>query len=166
MHIVLVDESLRHLDERDRARKASIVPPIGFKRGNIVLMSRVIYRGHHKVGTRMNHGCDVAVKTGESSLVLAHLLPVYPEPRAIIRGAYMQEDARVFLGLIGEVALIPDRPFIEKKRLALRVPVARHLQRGRLGEVVFGRECIVVAGVPIEKKAIRFLLVMKTEQAG
>src|ERR1017187_3638883 len=96
VHIVLVDESLRHLDERNRAGKASIVPPIGFKSGNIVLMSRVIYRGHHKVGTRMNHGCDVAVETGEPSLVLAHLLPVYPEPRAIIRGAYMQEDARVF----------------------------------------------------------------------
>src|ERR1035438_6369704 len=97
VHIVLVDESLRHLDKRNRAGKASIVPPIGLKRGNIVLMPRVIYRGHHKVGTRMNHGCDVAVETGEPYLVLAHLLPVYLEQLTIIRGADMPEAATVVL---------------------------------------------------------------------
>ena len=66
------------------------------------------------------------------------------------------ERRGVFLGLISKVALIPDRPFIVEKRLALRIPVARHLQLGRLGKVVLDGPGVAGLGLLVEKKPFFF----------
>ena len=76
----------------------------------------------------------------------------------------MQKDTRVLLGLVSEVALVPDGPFVEEERLALRVPVAGHFQLGRLGEVVLGQKRIAGLGLAVEKPAILLLFVMKAEK--
>ena len=83
----------------------------------------------------------------------------------IIGGADVKENARMFLGLISEIALVPDGAFIVEERFALRVPVAGHFQFGSCGEVVFGGKGIVGLSFAIQKPAIGLDLVMKTEEA-
>jgi len=89
MHIVLVDESRRNLDERDRARKSAVVPPIGFERGHAVFVAGIIDRGDDKVRARMNRRGYLAVEAGVTSLVLADLLPVDPEPGPVVSRAHV-----------------------------------------------------------------------------
>ena len=143
----------------------SIVPPISFECGNVVFVARVIHGGHDKVCSGMHPLRNLAVKRGVASLVLADLLTVHPEPRTIVGRANVQKDARMFLRLVSEVALIPDRPLVIEERFALRVPVAGHLELGRLGEVVFDRSGILRLGLLVEEPSIRLFLMMEAEQA-
>ena len=80
MHIVLIDECLGNLDQRDRARQPAIIPPIGFERRNAVFVARIIDRRDHKIIAGMNRRRHLAVEAGVTALVLADLLPVDPEP--------------------------------------------------------------------------------------
>ena len=74
MHIILIDKRLRNFNQRDRARQPAIIPPIGFERGNIVFVARVIDGGHDEVIARMNRRGHLAVEAGVTALVLADLL--------------------------------------------------------------------------------------------
>src|ERR1700679_1392654 len=70
----------------------------------------------------------------------------------------MQEDMRMFLWLISEITLIPDGPLIVEERFALCIPVARHLQRGRLRKVILhhsaARLLLLVAAVARESAEV------------
>ena len=166
MQVVLIDEGFGNLNQRDRARQPSIIPPIGFERRNAVCKARIVHRGHHKVSAGVNRGRYLAVEAGKAALVLADLLPVDPEPRSIVGRAHVQKDAGVLFGLVSEVALVPDGPFVEEERFALGVPVAGHLQLGRLGKVVLGHKLVARLCFAVEKPAVFFLLVMKVIEAG
>src|ERR1035438_192704 len=113
MQIVLVDKSLGNLDQRYLARQAAIIPPIGFKRRDVVFVACVVDCGHNKILARMNGRCYIAVEACISALVFAGLLPIDPEVRAVVSGADVQIDMRMFLRLVSEVALIPDWSLIE-----------------------------------------------------
>src|SRR5664279_943652 len=106
MQLVLIDEGFGHFDKGDRAGEAAVVPPIGFESGHAVFVASVIYGGYNKITAFVNGGSYVAVEAGVSTFVLTDLLPVDPEPGAIVGRAYVQKDARVCLWLIREVALV------------------------------------------------------------
>src|ERR1019366_10168990 len=91
VQVVLVDESIWHCNERDFTSKSTIVPPVSFKSGNIVFVTRVIHRRYYKIRAVM-HGCrDVAVKGCVTAFMLTDLLSVDPEPAAVVSGANMQK---------------------------------------------------------------------------
>src|ERR1700685_2550333 len=110
MDIVLVYESLRHLNQRYRSMQPAIIPPIRLERGNVIFVAGVIHRSHDKVRACVHLLCYLAVKRGVAALVLANLLAVDPEPRTIVSRAYVEKHSCVLLRLVGEVALIPDGP--------------------------------------------------------
>src|ERR1039457_5600109 len=132
MQIILIDERVWNFDEQNRTCQPAIVPPIGLQRGNAVFVARVIDGGHDKVAAGMNSGGHLAVEAGVTALMLANLLAVDPEPGVVVGRAYVEEDARMLFGLISKIVLVPNRPLIEEERLALRIPVGGHLQRGSL----------------------------------
>jgi hypothetical protein len=69
--------------------------------------------------------------------MLADLFAVHADRRAIIGGAEIREHPRVLAHFVGERFLVPDRSFVEHQIFALRVPIARNVQRSRGIEVVF-----------------------------
>ena len=69
-------------------------------------------------------------------------------------------------GLIDEVSLIPDRPFVKEERLALGIPVAGNFQLWRFAVVVLSRKRIIGLGLAIEKPAVGLFLMMEAEEAG
>src|ERR1035438_4099548 len=78
----------------------------------------------------------------------------------------MKKDMGMFLWLISEVALVPDRPLIVKEVFALRVPITWHFQFRRFRKVIFNRTGIARLGLLIQEPAILFLFMMKAEQPG
>src|ERR1039458_5891185 len=166
MQIVLVNECIGNFNKRYLARQAAVIPPIGLKRGDVVFVARVVYSSHYKILARMYSRCYIAVEACISTLVLAGLLPIDPEIRAIVSGAYVQKDTRMFLGLVTEIALIPDRSLIEEERRALRIPIPRHLDLRRLRKVVLDRERIPWLGLTIQEPTILLFLVMKAVKPG
>src|ERR1017187_45274 len=97
--------------------------------------------------------------------MLADFLPVNPEPGTIVSRADVEKEARMFLGLVSKIALIPDRSLVGEERRILRVPIAGHFQLGRFGKVVLdgpriGWHCLLV-----EEPAVFLLLVMKAEES-
>ena len=97
--------------------------------------------------------------------LFASLLAIHPDVRLVIRGAHVKEHAPILLLLVGEVLLVPNRAFIEEERLALRVPITRHLQLWRLGIVILNGKWIAGLGLLIQKPPILFFYMMKTEQS-
>src|ERR1700753_2705659 len=165
MKIVLVDEDVWNCNERDFARDAAVVPPIGFKRRDIVFMTSVINSGNDEVIASVYCFCHVAVEGRKSAFMLADFFAVNPPPGVVIGCADVQEDARMLLRLVSEVTLIPDGAFVEEERFVLCVPVAGNLKLGSFVEVVFGWTGIVRLRLAVQEPAVFLLFMMKTEEA-
>jgi len=60
-----------------------------------------------------------------------------------------------------ETALVPDQALVIEELLALRVPVSRHLQRGRFAEVIFNQVSASRLRLGVQKVSVRFHFVMK-----
>src|ERR1700679_410359 len=166
MEVVLIDEGIGDCDDGGFARDSAVVPPIGFKGGDIVFAPGIIDRGNDEVIAGMHGFCDVAVEGGESAFVLADFFAVDPPPGVVIGCADVQESARMLLRLVSEVTLVPDGAFIEEERFALCVPVAGDFELGGFVEVVFGWAGIIGLRLAIQEPAVLLLFMMKAEEAG
>jgi hypothetical protein len=85
----------------------------------------------------MKDGCDFAVEWREAAFVLADSFLIDPNIRPIVGSADVKERAHIGLGLVSEIALIPEHTLVAKQCRILRVPVPGNFERGRCCEVVF-----------------------------
>src|SRR5690242_11528924 len=136
---VIIDECVGHFEERYIARDSAVIPPIGLEGRNSIRETRVIDRNDGKVSAIAQKIRDLAVKRREAALILASLLAVDPDVRAVIRRSHMEEDATRRCATVIKVLLVPNRALVEKERITLRVPIPGNMQRGRFGKVIFDR---------------------------
>ena len=159
--IVLVDKALRHVDQGNIARNASVVPPVCIERGDAVGQSRIVDRHHNEVRACVELLRSLAVEAGESSLVIANVFTVDPDHRPVVGRANVEKCPVVGLWVEFETALVPDQALVIEELLALRVPVSRHLQRGRFAEVIFNQVSASRLRLGVQKVSVRFHFVMK-----
>ncbi len=105
--------------------------------GDALELALIVGCNHYEIGTGFHNAGHVAIECGKATFMLAGVTVVHEDLCCIVHRAEVQEDACVRLGLVVEVSLIPQHSFVEKEFGLLRVPVAGHLERGRLSEIIF-----------------------------
>src|ERR1035437_1100562 len=134
--VVVVNEAFSDLREGYIAGDASVVEPIGCRGGDSVGLPRSIDRHHDKVLSGVQLLSGFTVEAGKAALVIADMFPVDPDQCFVVCRANMQKRSVMRLRLKVEVSLIPDQAFVVEKLGALRIPVSRYLQCGRLCKIV------------------------------
>ena len=76
--------------------------------------------------------------------MLAQLLSIQIRSRPVVRRAKIDEDPRTLALAVVELPPVPDRPFIKHQRLALRIPISRHIQHRRQIETVFHKIAFIL----------------------
>ena len=135
-------------DDGDVAGDAAVVVPVGLEGGDAVGEAGAVDEDDEAVVTGFGGGGDVAVEGGEASLVLTDEMAVDPCLGAVVGCADVEEGVGVGLRGEGDVALVPERAFVEEEVGALGVPVAGDLDGGAFGEVVLDE--VVVGGLVVE----------------
>ena len=124
-------------------------------------MPRVIHHRDNKIAAIFQRRCHIAVERGKPALMLADLRPIHPEDRLVIRRANAQKRPCMRLRRKVEVLLVPHQPLVPEKLRLLRIPVPRHLQRRRLGEVVVHRSRVARLCLFIHKPSALELMLVK-----
>src|SRR5262250_1960686 len=119
------------------AREPAVVPPVRTLAGYAVWPAGVIHLHDKTVVSIADLIGYFEIKRSEAADMFPQLGPVQPNSSLVIRGAKMQERAKLWPFVVGEIALIPERSFIEKQRFSLRVPIPWHSQLGGTIKVVF-----------------------------
>ena len=102
-------------DELHFASESAVVPPIGHQRGNSVAPAFVVDFDDEKIAGVANEIGDLEIKWREAAFVLPDLLAVEINVCLVIRGAEIDEETRVWLALVIERFLVPDRAFVEEQ---------------------------------------------------
>ncbi len=153
--VVVVDELHRESDEGDIAGEAAVVEPVDADGGDAVDQASGVDGDDDEVGAGLEGGGDFTVERGESALVVADALLVYPDEGLVVCRTDVEEGARVGFGLEVEVALVPDDAFETEEGGVLGVPVAGNFEGGGGGEVVlFVVRAAVDVGMGIEGVAV------------
>src|SRR5205085_4400780 len=129
LYEVVADEGFGDFDERDRARQAAVVPPVCDERGDGVAPSRVVNADDQRVVALAHAVRDLEVEGREAAFVAADLFAVEVNVRGVVGRAEVKEEARALFARVVEGAPVPDAPLVEEESLALRVPVAGHVER-------------------------------------
>jgi len=82
-------------------------------------LARIVDRNDDEVFPSVQLLGGFTVEGGESPLVIAYVLPVDPDQCFIVGRAYMQKGSVMGLGLIVEIALVPDHTFVVEELVAL-----------------------------------------------
>jgi len=128
---MVADEDGGLLDQRHVLRDAAIVPPVGAGGGHGIRAPAVVGLDHQEVALWLEQACDLEVEGREAALVVAQLDAVEVDLGTLVDRAEVHEVA-----LAGwrrhdvERPLQPYRALVVQQLGVLRVPVARHLQRG------------------------------------
>ena len=133
---VVVNVGVGEFDQGDGAGDATVIPPVGLDGGNAVDGALVIDGGDDEVVSIFHDTGDLAVERREAAFVIADMLVIDEDVSGVIDRAEVDEEVRVRLRVVLEVALIPEQAFEVEERIFLGVPVAGNVEGGRSGEVI------------------------------
>src|SRR5205823_243017 len=119
LYEVIADEGFGDFDERDGARQAAVVPPVGDERGDGVAPARVVNADDQRVVALAHAACDLEVEGREAAFVSADLFAVEVNVRGVVGRAEVEEEARALFARVVEGAPVPDAPLVEEESLAL-----------------------------------------------
>ena len=100
-------------------------------------MTVVIHSHNDEVIAFLHLISDIEVERREATDMCSYLLAIEIDIRLVVRSAEIEIEQTVLLQVILKGFLIPHTPFVEQQFRSLCIPVARHLQRFLLREVVF-----------------------------
>ena len=144
--LVELDEPVLHValgqrQQRDVARDAAVVEPVERHGRDAVALAAVVDADGDVVVAALHELGHVGLELREGALMADGLLAVHPDVGLVAHAAEADDVAAAGPDVELEVASVPDGSLVELQVLALRVPVARDLQRrgvvdGRLLAVV------------------------------
>ncbi len=79
MQVEIINEVLRHFDERNISGDAAVVPPIRLQRRDTVSQAGVVDCNHHKIRTIFEDAGHLGIERSKSTFVFADLLPIHPD---------------------------------------------------------------------------------------